>query len=500
YIFTGGGSKDTNGIQQGPWLFTASKPQGKDDITHAFAAAYTDPGSGHLLLYAGLDRFDNSGDATAGFWFFANPVDQGAVSKSNGTGPFTGTHQDGDILLVSDFTVGGSASTIKVFRWTGNDSTGGLVALNNGNPIGGNTFAVVNSAPISVPWTYTNKSGQSQPAAGEFLEEGIDLTALGLEGCFTSFLAETRSSQSPTPTLSDFVVGSFPLSSQAARQFPGVSKVGDSVTYPLTVQNKGGMDLYIQSVTDTLLGNIVVNHALRQPGAAGVNPFVTSISSSFDFSTPLAPGASLIIFVTRTVQPGDPDPTFNTTTFVGTDDLAGIETPVIATVTDSVNLFQPSAPLTLTAPPTPAVAGTPIQYHYTMTNTSSSDSPNLVLDSSNQGPGDRDTFADTLLGDLEAAACAADGTNDGHLSMAPGSSLSFDVTRTLQASDPKPLTNSAEVVFTLAQNLGAFSNQIHAPSQVAVVHTVDASISIAADDINAVGDPHTFTVTVNKTI
>src|SRR3954471_16380948 len=30
-IFTGGGSKDVQGIQQGRWLFTDSKPQAKDD-------------------------------------------------------------------------------------------------------------------------------------------------------------------------------------------------------------------------------------------------------------------------------------------------------------------------------------------------------------------------------------------------------------------------------------------------------------------------------------
>src|SRR5262249_10139310 len=155
---------------------------------------------------------------------------------TNGGHPFTGQHADGDILLVSDFTQGGSTSTIKVFRWTGDDATGSLVALNNGNPISGNTFATVNSGAISVPWSYTNKSGQSQPAAGEFLEEGVDLTALGLQGCFSSFLAETRSSQSPTATLSDFVLGSFPLCSLAAPEFTGISKVGDPVTYPLTVQ------------------------------------------------------------------------------------------------------------------------------------------------------------------------------------------------------------------------------------------------------------------------
>src|SRR5262245_62826112 len=152
-------------------------------------------------------------------------------------------------------------------------------------------------------------------------------------------MAETRSSQSPTATLSDFVLGSFPVCSLAAPQFTGVSKVGDPVSYPLTVQNTGAMPLYIQSVTDTLLGNVVVNHTLQQPSAVGV----TSISSSFDFSQPLAPGASLTILVTRTVQAGDHDPTVSTVTFVGTDDLAGTEEPITASATNSVNLFQPSS-------------------------------------------------------------------------------------------------------------------------------------------------------------
>src|SRR5262245_44063242 len=94
-IFTGGGSKDTLGVQQGRWLFTGSKPQGKDDITHAFATAYVDSSTGHLILYAGMDRFDNSGDATAGFWFFNNQIGQNPNVTQNGGHPFTGTHNDG---------------------------------------------------------------------------------------------------------------------------------------------------------------------------------------------------------------------------------------------------------------------------------------------------------------------------------------------------------------------------------------------------------------------
>src|SRR5262249_46738299 len=61
----------------------------------------------------------------------------------------------------------------------------------------------------TVPWSFIDKSRNTGPAAGEFLEEGVNLSALGLGGCFSSFLAETRSSQSPTATLSDFVIGSF---------------------------------------------------------------------------------------------------------------------------------------------------------------------------------------------------------------------------------------------------------------------------------------------------
>src|SRR5207244_6611132 len=107
--------------------------------------------NGDQILYAGLDRYDNSGDATAGFWFFQNPIGENPNVTTNGGHPFTGTHADGDVLLVSDFTTGGSVSTIKVFVWRGDDSTGHLEALNNGNPITGSPFAIVNGAPIACP-------------------------------------------------------------------------------------------------------------------------------------------------------------------------------------------------------------------------------------------------------------------------------------------------------------------------------------------------------------
>src|SRR5262249_29751059 len=163
-----------------------------------------DPSNGHVLLFAGLDRFDNSGDATAGFWFFQNPVGLSTNNPSSSGSPFTGTHADGDILLVSDFTVGGSTSTITVYRWTGDDATGSLVLVPSP---GTTTFAIVNSGSIAVPWSFTDKSHRNSPAAGEFLEEGVDLTALGLGGCFSTSRPEPRSSQSPTAPRSASVTG-----------------------------------------------------------------------------------------------------------------------------------------------------------------------------------------------------------------------------------------------------------------------------------------------------
>src|SRR5262249_18197418 len=64
--FLGASSKDTQDISA--WAWNPHGTQDKDDIDHAFAAAYK-LANGHTAIYAGMDRFANSGDSTAGFWF-----------------------------------------------------------------------------------------------------------------------------------------------------------------------------------------------------------------------------------------------------------------------------------------------------------------------------------------------------------------------------------------------------------------------------------------------
>ena len=68
------------------------------------------------MLFFGSDRFDNSGDAQQGFWFFQNSIGLGTNSVGGGSG-FTGVHKDGDVLVISDFSNGGTTSTITVYAW-----------------------------------------------------------------------------------------------------------------------------------------------------------------------------------------------------------------------------------------------------------------------------------------------------------------------------------------------------------------------------------------------
>lgn len=294
-MFTGGGSKD--GIDVPSWAF---KPDGglpaKDDITDAYATAMRNSSS-EKVVYFGADRFDNSGDAQIGFWFFQASVGTPATATSGG---FTGQHTQpncrmqapnaglplcsanpdpdvpvGDILVLSDFTNGGQVSTINVYEWVG--TSGAPASDGKINRVYPNATTIVDcgvdnasgtvcgtvnkgSALIDSPWPYVNKSKQGQKfAKGEFYEGGINLGLLfpGTNPCFASFLAETRSSSSPTAVLKDFVGGGFepctPSTTMAATTptvSPNPAKAGDDVTFTFYEKNDGQVDLSNVSISE----------------------------------------------------------------------------------------------------------------------------------------------------------------------------------------------------------------------------------------------------------
>jgi hypothetical protein len=254
-IFTGGGSKDPQDINQWAWKDGAGGLPDKDNLIHSFAARYSltptlpagtcpngtggpnqppfDPTKKCEVLFFGSDRYDNSGDAQQGFWFFQSKVGLGTNSVGGGTG-FTGLHKAGDLLVISDFSNGGGTSTITVYKWdptclkgatkpaAGDCGDINLRLLQTSDAAKCATglaqndafCGIVNPGPglTTTPWTtdYTDKSGNHNYLNGEFYEGGVNLSALGLGGeCFSTVGSETRSSTSTTATLKDFILESF---------------------------------------------------------------------------------------------------------------------------------------------------------------------------------------------------------------------------------------------------------------------------------------------------
>ncbi len=236
------------------WHWKTAEPEDKNDITNAYAAAYvatSGPDAGDLILYFGVDRMANNGDAAVGVWFVQDEVSQTGPCQ----GPnceFEGAHVAGDILVQSDFTTGGTVERLDVYMWDCDTFYGSAAACDSAFPfavdnVGGDLWKIfegvdcdaalggdlacaqVNTTAVTAPWDYSYKCvGTNQPAecAGHngqivaldvfpvatFFEGGVNLTdTLGSDICVATFIAETRSSQSETSTLDDKALGGFDL-------------------------------------------------------------------------------------------------------------------------------------------------------------------------------------------------------------------------------------------------------------------------------------------------
>jgi len=245
--FAQGGSKDHHDIDEWHYSATDVAPD-KDELIDVFAAAY-DTADG-TTVYFGADKFDDSGDAQIGFWFF-----QGSVSLGAG-GLFNGVHTVGDVLVLSDFTNGGSVDLICVYEWNppGSNIAPGVPA-DTGCDLGDNltlaaagaecdvsgpdgsfdVCAIVNADVADAPWPFVNKDGATDFGVGQFFEGGINLDDLfdGDAPCFSGFLAETRSSQEVEAQLKDFALGNLNTCQPPDIQTQvsdSVLDVGDSVT------------------------------------------------------------------------------------------------------------------------------------------------------------------------------------------------------------------------------------------------------------------------------
>jgi uncharacterized repeat protein (TIGR01451 family) len=205
--------------------------------------------AGHQVLYFGIEKqaAGNGGDNAFGFWLFKNKN-----VGCSGSGSFTGAHTDGDLFIDGLFTNGGGTSDVQVFRWNGDDTTGsiGSTPIFTGNVCGAvsgndNVCAIANDSSITAgAW----RAPATTMAANTFVEAGIDMTALLGQGggCFTTFLADSQSSQDTNSQPKDYAGGQMntcvppPIDTTAT---PGGSTVpvGDTNQYDLaTISAVGG--------------------------------------------------------------------------------------------------------------------------------------------------------------------------------------------------------------------------------------------------------------------
>ncbi len=356
--FTGGGSKDPNNISSWAYTLGVGGNPGKDILLDGFAAKYHEasspvcptlgPDPQHPIidgsticrvLFFGMDRFDNSGDAQNGFWFLQDKVKLGTNTVGGGMG-FVGVHKNGDVLVTTDFSVGGGTSTIDVFAWdptclktTG--STAGFCGDANLRILFASSGAKCSiSTPLtpacgivnpndgtSSPWPFTDKSGNSTYLNGEFFEGGLNisnLAGLNPNECFASTLAESRSSTSTTATLKVFVLGGFGScgsktvttpSQIGAKQLPttasvtpNASSLSETDMADITVT---GTSTFGGTVQFSLCFNPAVN-CVGDGTAIGSPVTVTGSSGTASVQSPTASVTSVGTYCWRADYSGDP--------------------------------------------------------------------------------------------------------------------------------------------------------------------------------------------------
>jgi uncharacterized repeat protein (TIGR01451 family) len=230
--------------------------------------------------------------------------------------------------------------------------------------------------------------------------------------------------------------------------------VGDIVNYTITLNNNSSPDTPDLECTikDALLG--------------------------VDKSVTLASGEGDVTDVAYTVQAGDPDPLVNTASVSCSPQ--GFPNVLSASDNWTVNLFQPKVTIEKGGD-TLSKVGDTVTYTFTISNGSSSDSPDLKLDS----------ISDTVLGDLVAEATAAGCDN-----LAPGAGCNFTVDRTVLGTDPDPLPNTVTVHYHPV----GFTNDI-TDDDGHEVNLFQPSITFdkTGDALSKVGDEVTYTLTLNNT-
>ncbi|MBI1741721.1 DUF11 domain-containing protein [Candidatus Acetothermia bacterium] len=365
--FTGGGSKDINDIPSWQCIPSVPTPD-KDNILHTYGVSFR-PTSGnkinHALVYLALERFDNAGAADVGFWLLQDPTAN--CTSSGSATSFTGVHQEGDLLIVAEFTNGGAVATINVYQWTGGALNTTPIASGADCASAGaadNVCGSVNTSSLTTPWADQDKtSGPNTLAISEFFELGIDITAIGAPGsCYRAVISETRSSASVSATLKDFTRNALNtcLTDLAVTKTDSPDPViaGNNLTYTLNVTNNGPDNAGGVIVTDTLPGGVTFISAVPSQGSCSQSAGVVTCSLGI-----MANAASATITITVTPN--------TTGTITNTAQVTGDEADTNTannTATEMTTVLGTDLSVTKIDSPDPVIVGNNVTYTVTVTN------------------------------------------------------------------------------------------------------------------------------------
>jgi hypothetical protein len=430
-IFTGGGSKDPIDINQWAWKNDANAPPDKDNLVHAYAARYSlpnsvtcpsgDPTKNCEVIFFGSDRFDNSGDSQQAFWFLqnqistaSNPIGGGSGFASSGAPEF---HRLGDLLVISDFSNGGTTSTISIYKWdpgctkdttkqggncadanlriAQNTLTGAAAKCSSANASGDAACGIVNSALITMPFAFVDKSAtpNNQALTGEFYEAGLNLSKLGVgEECFATVVAETRSSTSTGAVLKDFVVGNFGRCTSGISTTP--SDASGSALQNASISIGTGVASVTDSAAITVTGKSTwsgsVSFFLCGPTASG---FPNCDGTTGNVGT--AVGSAKTVNQTTPTALSD----VVTVSSVGNYCFRGVFTSATSGVPNSSDFSQtecftvtPVAPTLTTSASVDVVLGNPISDSATLTGTATQPGSLIINGSAGAAAGGTITF------------------------------------------------------------------------------------------------------------
>jgi hypothetical protein len=306
-----GGDKDFQPVDD--WgCVSKSNPSGKLDLRFAYAAAYVIGGDVHVFF--GLNRESSIGTASVGFWFFQEQVFCDAAGTA---GVFMGRKTDGDLLVVSEFTGGGTIQTVNLYRWT--DPTPVLPESGDESlqlVVGGADCAAAdphaasplvcgtqNEVPITPAW----EAGPLAPS--EYFEGGLNLTKLFAEYfakdvCYISFQAKSRASTALDADLEDIVQGELQTCGSIAVT-KATDPPGDPQSFPLEVSGgpepisdaftlgDGGSNetTSVRPGTYRITETVPAGWAVSATCSGG--PFGTGAPYTSDADFPLGPGESV---------------------------------------------------------------------------------------------------------------------------------------------------------------------------------------------------------------